>query len=47
MIAGVRPQQAIFNEKRRWNFSEIVGFARFFFMNSEDRLDVLLGYREI
>lgn len=47
MIANARPQQVILGERRRWTLSEIAGFARFFFMSSEDRLDVLLGYREI
>ncbi|BDI61649.1 hypothetical protein [Qipengyuania nanhaisediminis] len=35
------------NNKPRWTLSEIVGFARFFFRSGDERLDILLGVREL
>lgn len=31
----------------QWTIAEMLGFARFFFMRGEDRLDALTGHRPI
>lgn len=40
-------KQARPDARPRWTLDEVLGFARFFFMSGEDRLDVLLGNRQI